>query len=97
MTKPTQPTDDPIRHIEGSDLVTGTIRVGICCPVMALKIWATKHQTYVECYACQCRCINPGEDDGQTTCWTHHNCFNGDCTHMDVDHDDEHEAIDEND
>lgn len=82
MTQLAQPPEhDPIRHIEHSDLVTGTIRVGICCPVMALKIWATKHQTYVECYACECRCINPGQDDGQTTCWTHHDCSDGSCTH----------------
>jgi hypothetical protein len=30
----------------------------------------------------RCTCSNWGEDDGQTTCWLHHNCQNGDCTHM---------------
>jgi len=29
----------------------------------------------------ECRCTNPGEDDGSTTCWVHHNCMTGDCTH----------------
>lgn len=29
----------------------------------------------------RCTCTNPGEDDGATTCWEHHNCQNGDCTH----------------
>lgn len=28
-----------------------------------------------------CTCINPGEDDGFFTCWRHHNCAWGDCTH----------------
>lgn len=85
MTKLTQQNSDPLRLIEATGLTTGTIRVGICCPVMALKLWHTPHQTYVECYACECRCIHPGEDDGQTTCWTHHDCFKGECTHMDND------------
>lgn len=29
----------------------------------------------------KCRCTNPGEDDGSNTCWTHHDCTKGDCTH----------------
>lgn len=28
-----------------------------------------------------CRCYNPGEDDGENTCWVHHDCNLGDCTH----------------
>lgn len=28
-----------------------------------------------------CRCENVGHDDGKTTCWSHHNCQWGDCTH----------------
>lgn len=33
----------------------------------------------------QCRCLNPPLDDGQTTCWLHHDCSDGSCTHQDVD------------
>lgn len=29
----------------------------------------------------ECRCTHPGQDDGSTTCWVHHDCMNGDCTH----------------
>lgn len=32
-----------------------------------------------------CTCLTVGEDDGATTCWQHHDCFRGDCTHMDND------------
>ncbi len=28
-----------------------------------------------------CRCLTPGQDDGQTTCWKHHDCRDGSCTH----------------
>lgn len=31
----------------------------------------------------ECRCLNPGMDDGQTTCWVHHDCSDGSCTHAD--------------
>ena len=89
-------TTDSIRYIEGSDLVVGEIRVGVCCPAMALKIWASRFQTYVECYACECRCIHPGHDDGQTTCWKHHDCSDGSCTHQDND-DDYREEVDHDD
>lgn len=30
-----------------------------------------------------CNCITPGEDDGVTTCWEHHDCNDGTCTHQD--------------
>lgn len=30
-----------------------------------------------------CRCENKGQDDGQQTCWEHHDCNRGDCTHQD--------------
>jgi hypothetical protein len=30
-----------------------------------------------------CRCTNRGKDDGQTTCWLHHDCSDGSCTHQD--------------
>lgn len=30
----------------------------------------------------ECRCTNPGKDDGQTTCWEHHDCNDGSCTHQ---------------
>lgn len=30
-----------------------------------------------------CQCQTVGEDDGETTCWRHHDCNNGNCTHMD--------------
>ena len=29
----------------------------------------------------ECRCTNPGQDDGSTTCWEHHDCSRGECTH----------------
>lgn len=29
----------------------------------------------------ECRCTHPGQDDGSTTCWPHHDCSTGDCTH----------------
>lgn len=32
-----------------------------------------------------CRCLTIGDDNGATTCWPHHDCFRGDCTHMDND------------
>lgn len=28
-----------------------------------------------------CNCKHAGKDDGKTTCWVHHNCYNGECTH----------------
>lgn len=28
-----------------------------------------------------CRCLNPGQDDGNNTCWKHHDCNDGSCTH----------------
>lgn len=31
----------------------------------------------------ECRCITPGADDGFTTCWAHHDCSDGSCTHVD--------------
>jgi hypothetical protein len=36
----------------------------------------------------KCLCKNPGLDDGGTTCWLHHDCTIGDCTHMDEEYDD---------
>lgn len=38
---------------------------------------------YLECTNCECCCTNAGQDDGGKTCWQHHNCANGDCTHTD--------------
>ena len=29
----------------------------------------------------ECNCKTRGEDDGKTTCWEHHDCYYGDCTH----------------
>lgn len=29
-----------------------------------------------------CTCLNVGRDDGATTCWIHHDCMDGSCTHM---------------
>lgn len=43
----------------------------------------------------ECRCATPGQDDGQTTCWLHHDCSDGSCTHQDVD--DEPRRQDEDD
>lgn len=30
-----------------------------------------------------CNCITPGQDDGRHTCFQHHDCTRGECTHMD--------------
>lgn len=30
-----------------------------------------------------CRCIQAGMDDGFSTCWIHHDCNDGSCSHMD--------------
>lgn len=32
-----------------------------------------------------CSCLNIGEDDGITTCFEHHDCSDGSCTHNDGD------------
>lgn len=37
----------------------------------------------------KCICKTLGEDDGEFTCWNHHDCFRGDCTHTDVDNHDQ--------
>lgn len=29
----------------------------------------------------ECNCTTPGQDDGSTTCWEHHDCSDGSCTH----------------
>lgn len=34
-----------------------------------------------------CYCNTPGMDDGQQTCFPHHDCNDGDCTHIDDDDD----------
>lgn len=31
----------------------------------------------------ECVCHTPGQDDGLYTCWKHHNCSDGICTHQD--------------
>lgn len=33
----------------------------------------------------KCICKTPGEDDGDFTCWVHHDCSRGECTHTDGD------------
>lgn len=33
----------------------------------------------------ECRCDSPGQDDGNQTCWLHHDCRDGSCTHTDGD------------
>lgn len=35
-----------------------------------------------------CYCFNPPTDDGFRTCWVHHRCSDGECTHGDGDFDD---------
>ena len=35
-----------------------------------------------------CRCVTFGQDDGETTCFVHHDCSDGSCTHQDGDDDD---------
>ena len=34
-------------------------------------------------YKPKCECAHPPEDDGTTTCWIHHRCSDGICTHQD--------------
>lgn len=48
---------------------------------------------YIESYAIitdfsECRCKTVGHDDGNNTCWKHHDCMDGMCTHTDVDDED---------
>ena len=58
------------------------VRVGVCCDKPDLWVSASKFQTYVECKNCECRCINTGvAEDGEITCWKHHDCSDGSCTH----------------
>lgn len=46
-------------------------------------------------YNDECKCQTPGEDDGNTTCWAHHDCRAGDCTHQDgADYEDDTTAVD---
>lgn len=33
-------------------------------------------------YNDSCKCLTRGEDDGQETCWKHHDCTQGYCTHI---------------
>lgn len=58
------------------------VRVGACCDKQILKLYASEHQTFLECETCKCRCITPGLEDGQITCWPHHDCNDGGCTHQ---------------
>lgn len=41
----------------------------------------------------ECDCKTPGLDDGDRTCWQHHDCLDGSCTHQDDD--DEPDIVDE--
>lgn len=36
-------------------------------------------------YQRQCVCKTYGQEDGDTTCWVHHDCSDGTCTHTDGD------------
>lgn len=69
--------------IPGAD--KAEMRNGVCCDKENLTVFASLHQSYAECQNCKCRCIHPGDDDGQMTCWTHHDCNDGSCTHQDND------------
>lgn len=33
----------------------------------------------------ECVCKHPGLDDGESTCWVHHDCSDGTCTHAEED------------
>lgn len=62
-------------------LIIKEIRVGNCCDTPILFVHASQFQTYAECKNCECRCLHPKQDDGDTTCWKHHDCSDGSCTH----------------
>lgn len=32
----------------------------------------------------KCWCKNEGQDDGERTCWVHHDCSDGSCTHQET-------------
>lgn len=34
-----------------------------------------------------CECRTPGQDDGDMTCWMHHDCSTQECTHQEEDYD----------
>lgn len=48
----------------------------VYCPYSSLE---TFKENWEE--AGRCTCTHPGQDDGSTTCWEHHDCTTGDCTH----------------
>jgi hypothetical protein len=59
--------------------MTQLIRIGVkAVPVYAVEI--DYEPTEYEIDVIACRCKNTGLDDGDYTCWTHHN--HDDCTHQ---------------
>ncbi len=41
------------------------------------------HKNQIKPEGCTCRTV--GKEDGATTCWQHHDCSDGSCTHTDGD------------
>lgn len=48
-----------------------------CCNNMHL----IRRGYFIECIYCECCCLNVGKEDGGKTCWQHHDCNDGSCTH----------------
>ena len=38
-----------------------------------------------------CMCKTTDQDDGNQTCWIHHDCANSDCTHQDSSQDEDND------
>jgi hypothetical protein len=61
--------------------MTQLMRIGVkLVPVYTVDIDYIDTKPYYP-YVKRCVCKNKGKDDGQTTCWTHHEC-GYDCTHQ---------------
>ena len=43
--------------------------------------FATAEKYGIDLFKIECTCKTRGMDDGNTTCWEHHDCTDGSCTH----------------
>ena len=66
-----------------------------CCDNPKLVLQGDELQSYTECENCGCLCNTPGKDDSQITCFMHHDCSLGYCTHQDNDDEGYSEVHDE--
>lgn len=50
-----------------------------------IEVYVDKTSDLLKAIDGWCRCDSVGSDDGRHTCWQHHDCTLGDCTHNDGD------------